>query len=330
MNAILSGRSARALILDGESLKSFDLDDPSKIVPRRQSDLPYLFGEAADLRILENTNIESVERELRMDCHFTWALDLTLISLDSELEDDIRQEALEELDDLFVDDLIIERVENVMYSAPLPDDADLSKALKLCDPMFTAARNFLERLAQQQLRIATIVSAGEAIPTQSGSGLLSRTPLNSSIQQLPDYRQIWKNDSLEELFMRVVDALRDPQSNAETNEQYFKKILQNYTLKKLQLLDTGRDPQANAEINEQNETLLRTVRIVSARLSEREKALFLSHLRGYTNEEIASAWSEDVEVIRKEMNALIAKIRYRRNREYPTQKGEIDRSEKLK
>lgn len=100
MNAIVSGRSERALLLDGESLKSFELDDPSTIVPRHRSELPYLFGEAADLRTLENTTLESVERELRMDCHFTWALDLALISLDAELEDEIRTDALEDLEQL--------------------------------------------------------------------------------------------------------------------------------------------------------------------------------------------------------------------------------------
>jgi hypothetical protein len=78
MNAIVSGRSGRALILEGDSLRSFDLDDPSRTVPRRRSDLPYLFGEAADLRIIEDTTIESVECELRKDCNFTWALDLLL------------------------------------------------------------------------------------------------------------------------------------------------------------------------------------------------------------------------------------------------------------
>src|SRR5688572_26362438 len=133
MNAIVSGRSGRALLLDGESLKSFEIDDPSTVVPRRRADLPYLFGEAADLRTLENTTIESVERELRSDCQFTWALDLALISLDSELPDDIRKEALEGLEELLVEQTIVLRLENVLYSKPLPEDADLERALQLCD-----------------------------------------------------------------------------------------------------------------------------------------------------------------------------------------------------
>jgi len=167
MNAIVSGRSARALILDGESLKSFDLDDPLKIVSRRRSDLPYLFGEAADLRILENTTIESVERELRMDCHFTWALDLTLISLDSELEDDIRKEALEGLEELFRESATVIRVENVLYSEPLPEDADLTSAIELCgNDALNTVRGFLLRLEASQGSIQKFNQAWESIPTK--------------------------------------------------------------------------------------------------------------------------------------------------------------------
>src|SRR5690349_11544423 len=107
MNAIVSGRSGRALILDGESLQSFDLDGPDSMLVRHPSELPYLFGEAKDLRILENTNVESVAHKLQGESDFTCALDLTLISLDPELSDDIRQEALQELDKLFADGSVI-------------------------------------------------------------------------------------------------------------------------------------------------------------------------------------------------------------------------------
>lgn len=128
-------------------MKSFEIDDPSELVLRRRSDLPYLFGEATDLRIIENTTLESVERELRMDCDFTWALDLTLISLDSELPDDIRKEAIQELEELFAVSLTVFRIESVFYSEPLPEDADLQGALELCDgETFSAVLGFLRRL----------------------------------------------------------------------------------------------------------------------------------------------------------------------------------------
>jgi tetratricopeptide (TPR) repeat protein len=175
MNAIVSGRSGRALILDGESLKSFDLDAPSTIVSRHRSDLPYLFGEAADLRTIENTTIESVERELRMDCHFTWALDLALISLDAEIEDDIRSDALEDLEQLLAESATRQRLENVLYSKPLPEDADLKGALDHCDPQaLSIVFGFLKRLEERQPSILSVHHAWEIIPTRTFGGQENR------------------------------------------------------------------------------------------------------------------------------------------------------------
>ncbi|HWF88987.1 MAG TPA: tetratricopeptide repeat protein [Pyrinomonadaceae bacterium] len=221
MNAIVSGRSGKALILDGESLQSFDLDEPDKIVVRHSSELSYLFGEAKDLRILEDTNAASVARELEREGDFTCALDLTLISLDSELADDIRQEALKELEELFADGMIMERVENVMYAAPLPEDADLMKARVLCDANLEVVQEFLRRLEDNQPAITSAAMAWETIPVNkfptfenkqhfrhvavkeglcralatldsppSVSTFLLRSNLNRSVQQLFNYRQI--------------------------------------------------------------------------------------------------------------------------------------------
>jgi tetratricopeptide (TPR) repeat protein len=221
MNAIVSGRSGRALLLDGELLKSFDLDDPAAIVPRKRSELPYLFGEAADLRIIENATVESVERELRIDCHFTWALDLVLISLDPELEDDIRTEALEDLEVLLTESTTLPRVEALFYSKPLPEDADLTGALELCDRELSTVLAFLERLEERQAAIASVSQAWETIPTKtfgsqenreafrrvavreelfhtlatvdpaaSSSTLMLKAGLNPAVKQLPNYRQV--------------------------------------------------------------------------------------------------------------------------------------------
>ena len=346
MNAIVSGRSGRALILDGESLKSFDLDDPSTIVPRHRSDLPYLFGEAADLRTIENTTIESVKRELRMDCHFTWALDLALIALDAELEDDIRTDALEDLQQLLAESATAMRLEKVLYAKPLPEDADLRGALGLSDhKALSTVFGFLRRLEEHQPSITGVSHAFEIIPTKTFGGqenrevfehvlvregvflglatldypgalmcILLETELNPSIQHLPNYRQVLQNFSRQIFKDLNLDELH------RDNEDWF-----------MQLLDPKRDPQLNTEINEQNERYLRRLKTGSADLTEREKHLFLSHLRGYTNEEIASAWREDIKVIRKEMNAVIAKIRYRlqRKKRKPESQRKIGHFEKL-
>ncbi|HEX7333598.1 MAG TPA: hypothetical protein VF290_18995 [Pyrinomonadaceae bacterium] len=266
MNAIVSGRSARALIVDGESLKSFDLDDSSKIVPRRRSDLPHLFGEAADLRILEDTTIEAVERELKMDCHFTWALDLVLISLDSGLEDDIREEALEQLEELFAEDLtvirnsIVIRVENVLYSEPLPEDADLTRAFELCGDHALHTVTFLQRLEESQWLIEKINQAWESIPTKifgdhenrkifkhtaikeglfgnlvrsiilnpsdGVSTFLLRADRKESVQQLLNYRlvlQAWTTP-LDEVINQYLEILATKNRHAEVINAFLEQI----------------------------------------------------------------------------------------------------------
>src|SRR5258707_7519297 len=122
MNAVISGTAGRALLVDGKSLMSFDVDDPSKLVVRQQSDLPYLFGEGRDLRLIEDSDIESIARELDAESNLALALDLTLISLDAELEEDIRKDAIHDLDELLVNSRLSERLEGILYARPLPDD----------------------------------------------------------------------------------------------------------------------------------------------------------------------------------------------------------------
>src|SRR2546423_1490758 len=223
MDAVISGRAGKALLLDGESLKSFDVDDPSEIVSRRQSDLPYLFGEAQDLRVIENADVESVKQALQHDCDFNWALDLTLISLDAELPDDIRKEAIEGLDELLSDSRVVERLEGILYARPLPEDVELVGAIKLCNEVRSSNGSALLRsFGQCQLLIYQVSQAWDTIPTKifvdyerqvefqqvaAREGLFrslvtvrqTKSPistfllnagLNESIKQLPNYRQV--------------------------------------------------------------------------------------------------------------------------------------------
>src|SRR5438876_3994724 len=120
MNAVISGTAGRALLIDGKSLKSFDVDDPSKLVARHQSDLPYIFGEGRDLRVIENADLDSIAKELKSEADFTLALDLTLVSLDAELEEDIRKDAIQDLDELLADEQIRERLEGSIYAGHSP------------------------------------------------------------------------------------------------------------------------------------------------------------------------------------------------------------------
>ena len=79
----------------------------------------------------------------------------------------------------------------------------------------------------------------------------------------------------------------------------------------MQLRDPRPDPELNAEINEQVEIYLRRLEESCANLTERETKLLKAHFEGWTNAEIASAWGEDIKVIRVVLNRIKVKIRYR-------------------
>jgi tetratricopeptide (TPR) repeat protein len=225
MNAVISGQAGRALLVDGDSLQSFDVDDPSSLVPRVPADFVYIFGEMQDLRVIENTDIESVQRELKDDSDCALALELALISLDSELPDDIRQEAIAGLDELLANDRVPDRLENVLYARPIPEDADLTAALQLSDDAsLSCVSSLLRRLEQREPFISEVSEAWDSIPTKvfgdydqqaefmriavreglfrtlviaresqgTTAAFLLSAGLNSSIKQLKNHREVLK------------------------------------------------------------------------------------------------------------------------------------------
>lgn len=144
-------------------------------------------------------------------------------------------------------------------------------------------------------------------------------------------------DKLHDAYVRLLERIPDP-SEIEDPENYALKAVQNVCIDRyncrsrlkaedcvpldapksdkneqslVQLPDPGRGPDMNAEINEENEILLRKLNFHCADLTKREKDLLALHLQGLSNDQIAIAWCEDVKNIRVEMNALVAKIRYR-------------------
>src|SRR5689334_13783151 len=107
MDAVISGRAGTALLVNGQMLLSFDVDEPDALVPRAQSDLPYLFGDARDLQFLENTSQEQVRKRLELEYNVICALDLSLILMDATLSADVREEAAAELEELLSDAAVL-------------------------------------------------------------------------------------------------------------------------------------------------------------------------------------------------------------------------------
>jgi DNA-binding NarL/FixJ family response regulator len=175
MNAAISGRAGTALLLDGESLLSFDVDDPATLVPRSPSDLPFLFGAADDLRTLENVDHRTVAEALEREHNYACALDLALIMLDSDLSDAVREEAAVALERLIAEDDVLEHLENILYAHPLPVLADADGALRF-GKMHGLERVFpmMKALMQRQPEIRRVHHAWEAIPARAFAGVEER------------------------------------------------------------------------------------------------------------------------------------------------------------
>jgi len=223
MDAVISGIAGKALLLEGDSLTSFDVEDMSHSTKRYPSDLSFLFGDARDLRLMEGSDIASIKRELQLASDKQCALDLALISLDPELPTDIRIEAVEDLEVLLTDEFVEKSLESVLYGRPLPEAADINGAIECCNKAKVArAKASLKRLKDHQPSISEVSKAWDAVPTNLFGGREQRTEfqqtavtaglfralaltretqatiglffvnagLNTSIQRLPNYRDI--------------------------------------------------------------------------------------------------------------------------------------------
>ena len=172
MNAVISGRAGTALIVNGQTLLSFDVDEPETLVPRAQSDLPYLFGDARDLQFLQNTSQEQVKKQLEVEYNVTCALDLSLILMDASLSAGLREEAAVELEGLFRDVMVLERLEGILYAHPLPDSADIIGAKERSEAAnATTTLRVTDDLLSRQPFIRDVCLAWDAIPVSEFGGV---------------------------------------------------------------------------------------------------------------------------------------------------------------
>lgn len=256
MNAVISGTAGQALLIEGESLRSLDVENPSSLVVRTQADLPYLFGEGRDLCFIEDTDLDSIVKELNSESNLSLALDLTLISLDEELEDDIRKDAIRDLDELLVDAKLRERLEGILYARPLPrEDADLWGALNFCNKSsLSNSFSLLTDLDRRETLVSKVSAAWDVIPTQVFGGndqktefqrvaverglfrslvltveklepvsnFLLKSGLDNSIKQLRNYRLVlqgWSSPFRASTELRVIRSEVEDEEAGETKHR---------------------------------------------------------------------------------------------------------------
>src|ERR1700755_2743280 len=124
MDAIISGRAGVAFLVEGGVFSCFDVEDPNTLLPRRPADLRLVFGEAPDIEFFEGVDRDEAARQLERAFNCASALDLALILFDTELTDDVRDDAAVELERLLSDPKVADYLENILYGRPLPASAD--------------------------------------------------------------------------------------------------------------------------------------------------------------------------------------------------------------
>jgi len=129
--ALISGRAGVALVWEENALFSLHLGmKPDEAIPRREWEIPHLLGEVDDLRRLVCCDRSQVAMELAHEAQCFDALHLILMTLDSSLPLELREEAAIELDEVFAKGSQFGSfVGNVLFSSPLPDVGDLTGAL---------------------------------------------------------------------------------------------------------------------------------------------------------------------------------------------------------
>ncbi|HEX6861237.1 MAG TPA: hypothetical protein VF414_00385 [Thermoanaerobaculia bacterium] len=165
MNAVISGQSGVAVLVDGLRLASMQAGSDAAPVDRSPGEVRFLLGDARDLEFLEDIAPDEVRGRLEVATTKYDALHLALILLDPELAHDTRRTAAEELEELLADEAILHWVESVLYAHPLPKSGDPVGARSACTGRTRRTRAFLGRLQLLQAVISEVHGAWEGIPT---------------------------------------------------------------------------------------------------------------------------------------------------------------------
>ncbi|MGH7455007.1 MAG: RNA polymerase sigma factor, partial [bacterium] len=215
MNAVISGQSGVALLVDGDRLTSIHADTIEERVPRQPADLPFLFGDCSDLQFMKDIAPDEAADHLKRAYHSEEALQLSLILLDPELSQEVRKEAAEALEELLIDDYVSQHVRSVLYAYPLPDRADLVSAIGFCKQgPVTLVWELLNTLHKFQPHILKIRLAWEAIPDATFGSAEARAQYHAAAVRGGAFR---------DLVMTI--------ANGQSVDNFLMKILQNPSVK---------------------------------------------------------------------------------------------------
>jgi hypothetical protein len=162
-NAIVSGRAGVALLTDGPAVYSLE-PQSNEPVARQPEEFYLLFGESRDFEFIEDAACDEIADCLTAAMRREQALDLALMLLEPDYDLDIRREAAEELDESLHDESVVQSLDSIMYSTPLPRGTDVPGAESVVPPNCHDAARWLERLRQLQTTIRLVHDAWASLP----------------------------------------------------------------------------------------------------------------------------------------------------------------------
>lgn len=165
MNALISGRAGVAIVVDGDRLASLSLDPDAQPTSCSPRDIRFLLGDARDLFVVENANVEEIRKHLVVARDRDDALQLALFALDAELSDETRMESALALEGMLSLEGVRPFVEGVLLSHPVPPSADLEGAERLARRANAdeVARLYGE-ISRLQSRVRAVWRAWESLP----------------------------------------------------------------------------------------------------------------------------------------------------------------------
>jgi len=131
VNAVISGLTGRALLIDGEKYSLLDASC-EVVVPVTLSQVVDFLHQAHDGEFINDTTLNLVREQLALAYDKQESLDLFLIVLDQNLSNDIQFEAIDVLETSLKRPEIRTHLLNLFFTRPLPDYTDLSVAIELC------------------------------------------------------------------------------------------------------------------------------------------------------------------------------------------------------
>ena len=154
MKALISGQAAAAVLIDSGRFYFLSLDQPDRVTEKTEWEVARLLADAADVFQIDDAPQSKILEELEIAWQKDRGLQLFLILLDPGEEIENRLAAAECLNEFLSNSVVDEYIANRLYSAPLPAEADLVSATRLClREELETVTGFLETLEGDQAEI---------------------------------------------------------------------------------------------------------------------------------------------------------------------------------